>query len=76
MVYQFGGSDFSISVRSDLPELDLSSERGPQGDRFQNTVRLKRDALRPGEIRGSIVIDTNDAQFPSVVVPVVGSVLP
>jgi hypothetical protein len=76
MVYQFGGSDFSISVRSDLPELDLSSERGPQGDRFQNTVRLKRDALRPGEIRGSIVIDTNDAQFPSVVVPVVGSVQP
>ena len=74
MVY--GGSDFIISVRSDLPELDLSSERGPQGDRFQNTVRLKRDNLRPGDIRGSIVIDTNDAQFPSLVVPVVGSVLP
>jgi hypothetical protein len=76
MVYQFGGSDFSVSVRSDLPELDLSSERGPQRDRFQTTVRLRRDRLKPGDIRGSIVVDTNDAQFPSLVVPVVGSVLP
>ena len=76
MVYQFGGSDFSVSVRSDLPELDLSSERGPQRDRFQTTVRLRRDTLKPGDVRGSIVIDTNDAQFPSLVVPVVGSVLP
>jgi hypothetical protein len=76
MVYQFGGSDFSVSVRSDLPELELSSERGPQHDRFQNTVRLRRDALKPGVIRGSIVIDTNDPEFPSVVVSVVGSVLP
>jgi hypothetical protein len=76
MVYQFGGSDFSVSVRSDLPELDLSSERGPQRDRFQTTVRLRRDRLKPGDIRGSIVIDTNDARFPSLVVPVVGSVLP
>jgi hypothetical protein len=76
MVYQFGGSDFSVSVRSDLPELDLSSERGPQRDRFQTTVRLRRDTLKPGDIRGSMVIDTNDAQFPSLVVPVFGSVLP
>ena len=75
MVYQFGGSDFSVSVRSDLSELDLSSERGPKRDRFQTTVRLRRDALKPGDIRGSIVIDTSDAQFPALVVPVVGSVL-
>ena len=31
-------------------------------------MRLRRDALKPGDIRGSIVIDTNDAQFPSLVV--------
>lgn len=76
MVYQFGGSDFSVSLRTDLLELDLSSERGPQRDRYQNTVSLRRDALKAGEIRGSIVIDTNDAEFPVLVVPVVGSVRP
>jgi Protein of unknown function (DUF1573) len=76
MVYQFGGSDFRTSVRTDLPELELSSERGPQRDRYQNTVRLTRDKLKPGKFQGSIFIDTNDPEFPSLVVPVAGSVLP
>lgn len=70
MIYQSGGSDFHVSLRTDLPEVALEWERGLRGDRYQAKVTLIREKLRPGPIRGSIVIDTNDPQFPTVTVPV------
>ena len=76
MVYQFGGSDFSVSLRTDVPQLAFTSERGPQGDRYQNTLTLIQQKLMPGAIHGSIFIETNDKEFPLLVVPVSGSVIP
>ena len=76
MVYQFGGTDFDVQVRPTLPQVAVVSERGPQGDRYQHTVSLSGDQLHIGPIRGSILIRTNDAQFPELVVPVVGTIVP
>jgi len=76
MVYQFGGTNFDVQIRPTLPQVVVVSERGPQGDRYQNTVSLKRDQLHTGPLRGSILIHTNDAQFPELVVPVVGTIVP
>jgi Protein of unknown function (DUF1573) len=76
MVYQVGGTGFSVRVRTDLPQLELTSERGPQGDRYQQTIILRRQGLRVGPIRGSITIETNDSQFPELVVPVSGMIVP
>jgi hypothetical protein len=75
MVYQYGGTDFHVEIRSDLPFLTVQSERGPKGDRYQNTVKLLREQIRPGQIRGSLRITTNDAEFPSLVAPVTGEIL-
>jgi hypothetical protein len=76
MVYQFGGTNFDVQVRPTLPQVVVVSERGPHGDRYQNTVSLTRDQLHTGPLRGSILIHTNDAQFPELVVPVVGTIVP
>jgi uncharacterized protein DUF1573 len=76
MVYQFGGADFSVTLRTDLPQLTFSSERGPQGDRYQNTLTLIQQKLMPGAIRGSIFLETNDKEFPLLVIPVSGDLVP
>jgi hypothetical protein len=75
MVYRFGGADFRVTLRTDLPVLDLKWERGPTGDRYQTTVTLIGEKLQVGPIRGSIVIETNDAEFPSLTVPVTGFII-
>ena len=75
MIYQSGGANFRVTLSSDLPELALTSERGRQGDRYQVTVTLIREKLRPGAIKGSIVIATNDPQFPTVTVPVSATII-
>lgn len=75
MIYQTGGSDFLISVESDLPGLVLNYERGPQKDRYEIRVRLDAAPISPGPFRGSIRIRTNDPQFREIVVPAAGSVL-
>ena len=76
MVYQFGGAAFNVILRTDLPQLAFRSERGPQGDRFQNTLTLIQQKLMPGAIQGSIFVETNDKEFPLLVVPVSGDVVP
>ena len=75
MVYQSDGSDFQVSLRTDVPGLDLKSERGPNRDRYQTTVTLVADRIQPGPIKGSIVIETSDLQFPKLTVPVSGFIL-
>jgi hypothetical protein len=76
MVYQVGGTGFSVRVRSDLPQLEITSERAPQGDRYQQTITVRRQGLQVGPIRGSIVIETSDPQFRELVVPVSGIIVP
>jgi hypothetical protein len=75
MVYQEGGSDFRVKLKTDLPALDLKWERGPKRDRYQITATLIQDKVEIGTIKGSIFIETNDRQFPNLTIPVSGSIL-
>jgi hypothetical protein len=76
MVYRDGTTDFEITVSSDVPYLKISSERGPKGDRYENTIWVDPDLAQPGEIKGNIIIKTNDTDFPELTVPVTGVLQP
>jgi hypothetical protein len=76
MIYQEGGSDFQVKLSSDVPALDLKYARGPQGDRYQATISLLGDKIRPGPIEGTILIETNDPEFKKLSVPFYGAILP
>jgi hypothetical protein len=73
-VYQSGGTDFRIRIRTELPMLEFRTERGPNGDRYQSTVILIGDKLRAGAICGSIVVETNDPDVPILRIPVHGKI--
>jgi Protein of unknown function (DUF1573) len=75
MVHQEGGSDFKAHLSSDIPGLSLKAERGPKKDRYQVEITLASEKVRVGPMNGSITIDTNDAEFPRVVVPVSGQIV-
>jgi protein-disulfide isomerase len=76
MVYRDKTSDFQAKVTSDIPFLRISSERGPQGDRYENTIWIDPDLAQPGEIKGNIIIETNDPEIPKLTVPVWGDLQP
>ena len=76
MVYRKGTPGFEVKVSSDLPFLRFSLERGPDGDQWENWVWLDPEQIEPGEIKGTIVIETNDADFPKLSLPVSGKLLP
>ena len=73
MVYQSGGKGFRVETRSDIPGLAIAAEPGPQGDRVQLTLTLSAGA-KPGPVKGTIFLRTNDAEFPELRVPVTGTV--
>jgi hypothetical protein len=75
MIHQEGGRDFRAQLSSDVQGLSLKSERGPQGDRYQVEITLIPEEIRVGPIKGSIIIDTNDAEFPRIIVPVAGQIM-
>ena len=75
MTYQEGGTDFKAQLSTDIPGLTLKSERGPKGDRYQAEISLISEKIRVGPIKGSIFIDTNDREFPRIVVPVYGQIV-
>jgi hypothetical protein len=75
MTYQEGGTDFKAQLSTDIPGLTLKSERGPKGDRYQAEISLIFQKTRVGPIKGSIFIDTNDREFPRIVVPVYGQIV-
>jgi Protein of unknown function (DUF1573) len=74
MVYQLGGTKFRATFSTDIPGLRLTAESGPAGDRWQATVTLQPAVITAGPIRGSIIIETNDPEFPRITVPVTGAV--
>ena len=76
MVMQKGGTDFRIEVSSDLPNVEVKSDRGPAGDRYQLTVTLVGEKSQAGPVRGSLNIRTNDPDVPTLTVPVSGLLLP
>jgi Protein of unknown function (DUF1573) len=75
MIHQEGGSDFKAQLSSNVPGLSLKAERGPNGDRYQVEITLVSERVRVGPMKGSIIIDTNDAEFPRVIVPVSGQIV-
>jgi hypothetical protein len=75
MVYRKSAAGFDVTVTTDVEGLDIRAARGPQGDRWQLTITLKRESLKPGRITGSIFIETNDPEFPKLRVPVYGLVI-
>jgi Protein of unknown function (DUF1573) len=74
MVYEAGGTDFRLEMSSELP-IRIESERGPNGDRYQATIRLVPERLQVGPIAGEIIILTNNREFPRLSVPVTGMIL-
>ncbi|HEX6138694.1 MAG TPA: DUF1573 domain-containing protein [Casimicrobiaceae bacterium] len=76
MVYRKGGVDFRISATTDVPGLEIHADRGPSGDRYQLTLTLNpRSNLDARAIHGTIRIETNDADFPHLSVPVSGALI-
>jgi hypothetical protein len=76
MIYKPGAGDFRISPSTALDNIRLAYERGPDGDRYQVTISLIREKLAVGRVHGSIIIKTNDREFPEITVPVHGEILP
>jgi hypothetical protein len=76
MVYQDGGKDFRVTVRSSLDCVSVAAERSPAGDRYQIVVSLRPGKIHLGAINGEIVINTSDPDFPELFVPVNGTILP
>ena len=72
MVYQSAGKGFKVLAKSDIPGLDVKTEPGQQGDRVQLTLSMTPKAT-PGPLRGTIVLSTNDPEFPELRVPVTGA---
>jgi len=75
MIHQEGGLDFKTQLSTDVPGLSLKAERGSKRDQYQVEITLVSEKVRVGPMKGSIVIDTNDAEFPRVIVPVSGQIV-
>ena len=76
MVCRPGTDDFRAEVSTDLDSIEVSSERGPNGDRYQMTLTLMPERLEPGPIHAQVIIETNDEAFPMLKVPIQGGILP
>jgi hypothetical protein len=70
MVYRVNGKDFQITARSDIPFLHLHVVRSDAGDRYQITISVIPEKMSPGPVSGSVLISTNDPEFPVLTVPV------
>ena len=70
MVYQVGGSGFQATFSTDVPGMSIAAEPGPHGDRWQATLAFPQALVTP--VAGSVVIQTNDPEFPRLTVPVSG----
>lgn len=75
MVYQKGGTDFQIQAETNIPFLQLKAEKSTKfPDRWQIRATIQPEKLKDGPIEGAITIKTNDTEFPTLSVPVLGRV--
>jgi hypothetical protein len=73
MVYRSAGRGLTVEAASDVPGLRIQAQPGPHGDRVQLTISLAD--VKPGPVRGEIVLKTNDPDFRELRVPVSGEIL-
>jgi hypothetical protein len=75
MIYRPGTDDFEVTASTDLESIEIVTERGPKGDRFELTVTLVPDKIQTGELNGRIYLKTNDEEFSELVIPITGNIL-
>lgn len=75
MVYRLDTDDFEVEATIDLDYINMSVERGPNGDRYQMDLTLIPEKVSPGPIEGTVTIKTNDKEFHTLEVPVTGYIL-
>lgn len=75
MVYRPDTTDFEIEAFTDLDFVNIESERGPNGDRYQLTLTLIPEKVVPGKIEGLVMIKTNDNRIKTLEIPVSGHIL-
>ena len=70
MVYQEGGKDFRVIAQTDVPFLQFSTFQADLKDRYEIRLTLVPEKLKSGPVNGSIVILSNDQEFPRITIPV------
>jgi len=70
MVYQEGGKDFRVVAETDVPFLQLSTFQADLKDRYEIRLTVVPEKLKSGPVDGSIVILSNDQEFPRITIPV------
>ena len=70
MVYQEEGKDFRIIAETDVPFLRLSVSQADLKDRYEIRLTLVPEKLRSGPVNGTVVILSNDQEFPRMTIPV------
>lgn len=67
--------EFAItSISTDVAALQLTKSPDSQSGAFRVDVQLAKEHLRQGSLKGSIVVETTDPQFPKLTVPVTGNI--
>lgn len=76
LVTKAGSKDFSVTRATvDLPFMDVEVEPHKRGESVIVTVRIDPKRARKGEFKGTLLIETNDAQFPVLRLPVTGKLV-
>jgi hypothetical protein len=70
IVYHAAGENFQGAVYTDVPFLRLSPMQSTTRERYEIEIAVIPEKLESGEVDGSILIMTNDPEFPRLTVPV------
>jgi hypothetical protein len=74
MIYQEDGKNFQISAATDVPFLKPSTSQAQLKDRFEVRLSVVPEKLKAGPVKGVLVVDTNDSEFPRVTIPITATV--
>lgn len=74
-VFQAHGTDFQATAETDIPFVRVSTHGSEQfHDRLEITVSVTPEKLKAGAVRGSVIVSTNDPDFPKLIIPVTATV--
>ena len=73
LVTKSGSKDFVVKRATvDLPFMEVEVEPHKRGESAIVTVRINPDRAKKGEFKGTLLIETNDAAFPVIRLPITG----